>query len=140
MICSTILSRATAANLHCDPEWARFTVAWRMYALFGTDEDVMVYVQSSFPIELLRVRFHLPRLFMSSMRSMLNVVLERPGMLGDCIFSGGEFERALRRTANDLSDQMEDAAPIDLTADSPPLTPRYAPLDSTCTTPTYHAA
>ena len=119
MISSTLLPRDRAAALHVDREWSRFVSAWRVYPLTADQDTCLVYLQSTMPVNLLRTRFMLPRLVVVHMSGMLNVLLGMPGIIGECLFSGGEFERMLRRTARDLSADFA-AVPVDPPAPPPP--------------------
>lgn len=120
------ISRQRMADLHCDREWERFTQAYRAYELPASPDELLLYTQSAMPIDLLRVRFFLPRLQMTSMDRMMAALLDRPGMIGECVFMGGFFTRALRRPAADLIDQFEAVA--DQLQHQPPPAPPASPV------------
>lgn len=119
MIFSTSLSRAQMGDLQIDPLLERFIHAWRAYDLPAEPGQVLVFMQTSMPVELIRLRFNLPRLAVNSMDRMLYLLVDRPGLLGECVFSGGHFTRMLRRPAQDLRRQFElaveePAAPVNV--------------------------
>lgn len=102
-------SRAFAADLHINPMWHRFTQAYRAYEM-GASPDVLVYVQSPFPVALLTERFFLPRVEIVGMDRMLATLLDRPGFIGECVYMGGFFTRALRRPARNLDAAFDQVA------------------------------
>lgn len=126
MICTASISRASIAELHCNPAWAMFVNAWRAYELPDADGELLLYMQTATTMQHLRNRFPaLPRLHISSMDRMLMFLLDCPGLYGLCAFSGGHFARALRRVNADLHgrfDQVADDAPR-----APPASPVRLP-------------
>lgn len=123
----TTLPRERMADLHCDREWERFIHAYRAYELPATPGELLVYIQSSMPIDLLRARFFLPRLQMSSMDRMLAALIDRPGMIGECVFTGGFFTRALGRPARQLEAQFN--AVVEAPPPPPPSPARVELVD-----------
>jgi len=127
MIFVTVLTTERAAQLHVDGLFFTHVIAYRAYSLEDQPGHVLLFVQSTRAAVVLRSAFMLPRLRCSSYDEMVNLLVDRPGNLGQCVFSGGFFQRAVRMPRRNLLAELEAVAPlpippvpevIDLTQDS----------------------
>lgn len=113
MIAYAYVPRAAMATLHCDPSWSMFVHAWRAYEMPDVNADLLLYIQSATTSAHLRVRFPaLPRLHVSSMDNMVSLLVDSPGLMGQCIFNGGHFTRNLRRVNRNLHARFEDVVEV----------------------------
>ncbi len=109
------------ATLHESRPWAMLVQAWRAYERPHVDDDLLVYIQCAVTMQHLRDRFpDLPRLRVVSFNTMINFMLDTPGLIGICVFSGGQFQRALRRVNVNLADRFAGAAVIPAPPPPPP--------------------
>lgn len=112
MIFVTSLSTERAAQLHCDNTFLGAVAAYRAFALEDNPGNVLLFVQSARPCAVLRGAFMLPRLRVSTFDDMVAFLVDRPGSLGQCVFSGGQFRRALRMPRRNLAAELEAAVPV----------------------------
>lgn len=94
MIYLAYIARDRAADLTVDPAFGAAVYAWRMYEVAHEPATLACWLASRTAAAELRAAFMLPRLYASSIVSLVESVLEQPGMYGPCIFSAGRLVRA----------------------------------------------